>query len=125
MKAIYLTGEQTAEVEDIKLNKRYIQFKDGGYYLNNPGAILTHRHHKYPPIAIIWQGRSNMEGANPSTEQLAQFCMRTEACKHHRVKVGISKRWFRRLIHNLFLFVKLLIIFYVILFGLLLLVVFA
>ena len=124
MKAIYMTGEGTAEVEDIKLNKRLIEFKDG-YHPTDPGATLTHWQHNLPPLAFIWEGRSNMEGARPTVIQLADFCKRTEAAKHHNRKVGISKRWFRRLIHHLFIFAKMLIIFYVIAFGILLLVVFA
>ena len=124
IKAIYLTGSGFAEVEDIKLNKRLIEFKDG-YHPNDPGAILTHREHKYPSLVFIWQGRSNMEGASPSVTQLADFCKRTEAAKHHNRKVGVSKRWVRRLISGLFVFFKLLIIFYIVSFVILILVVFA
>lgn len=123
MKAIYLTGSGLAEVEDIKLNKRLIEFKDG-YHPTDPGAILTHREHKYPPLVFIWQGRSNMEGAMPTVSQLADFCKRTEAAKHHNRKVGISKRWVRRLVHGLYLFFKLLTIFYIISFFMLMMVVF-
>ena len=124
IKAIYLTGAGDAEVEDIKLKKRLIEFKDG-YHPTDPGAILTHREHKYPPLVFIWQGRSNMEGAMPSIDQLADFCKRTEAAKHHNRKVGISKRWVRQLISGLCVFFKLLIIFYTIGFAIILLVVFA
>lgn len=111
MKGIYLTGEGTAEVEEMKFNRRYIEFKDN-YHPNDPGAIYTHRDHKYPPVAFIWQGRSNMEGATPSIKELANFCKRTEIAKQHNRKVGISKRWVRRVIAGFYLFFKLLILFY-------------
>lgn len=123
VKAIYLTGAGNAEAEDIKLNKRLIQFKDG-YHPIDPGAVMTHVKHAYPPLVLIWQGRSNMEGASPSVDQLADFCKRTESAKHHNRKVGISKRWVRRLVSGLFLFFKLLTVFYIIAFFILMLVVF-
>ena len=111
MKGIYLTGEGTAEVEEMKFNRRLIQFKDG-WHPNDPGAITTNRDHKYPPIAIIWQGRSNMEGSNPSIKELANFCKKTEIARQHNKRISMSKRWVRKVISGFILFFKLLILFY-------------
>ena len=111
MKGIYLTGEGTAEAEEMKFSRRYIEFKDG-YHPNDPGAILTHQDHKFPPVAFIWQGRSNMEGANPSLTELANFCKKTEIARQHNRKVGISRRWVRKVIAGFILFFKLLVLFY-------------
>ena len=111
MKGVYLTGEGTAEAEDMRFNRRLIEFKDG-FHPNDPGAILTHRDHKYPPIAFIWQGRANMEGASPSIKELANFCKKSEIARQHNRKLGLSKRWVRRVIAGFILFFKLLILFY-------------
>ncbi len=111
MKGIYISGEATAEAEEMKFNRRLIEFKDG-WHPNDLGAVLTHREHKYPPIAFIWQGRSNMEGSNPTIKELANFCKKTEIAKQHNRRVGVSKRWVRRLVAGFYLFFKLLVLAY-------------
>jgi len=111
MKGIYLTGEATAEAEEMKFNKRLIEFKDG-WHPNDPGAVLTHREHKYPPVAFIWQDRSNMEGSNPSVTELANFCKKTEIAKQHNRKVGVSRRWVRSVVRGFYNFFKILVLVY-------------
>lgn len=110
VKVLFFRADNRCQAESIGPFKRHIMMQDGDHPMT-PKCVLKDAEGKLPSLIVLWQGIPGAEGNMFDTTDGELVGLEAEIVKQHRQKISISRRWVRRLFFSMILFGKMLLLF--------------
>ena len=114
MKVFYINSEGLALVDDMKPNKRLIEMKGGDYHPFAAGGVWKDEKKRQPAMMFYWQTIRWPEGAGKSDGSFP--ALEANLTKQHMQAVSVSKAFWRGAVKWLWVFGKLMILGFVMVF---------